>query len=104
VRTSLVLVALWLAAVARCEEPRPPAPPPDPKPGDRVQMRGTLTEDVDCRLLRADGGRLYSLSNRLRGWPNGSKVCIHGTLAEVSECLTQPMIEVQSVRPLSNCP
>jgi len=97
-------VALWLAAVVRCEEPNPPAPPRDPQPGEFVKIRGTLTEDVDCRLLRADGGKLYSLSSPLRGWPNGSKVCIHGTLAEVTQCLTQPMIEVQSVRPLSSCP
>jgi hypothetical protein len=100
-----LLLALWLAAAARCDEPRgPESTEPDPKPGDAVRIRGTLTEDVDCRLLRADGGKLYSLSTRLRGWQNGSKICVHGTLAEVSQCMTQPMIEVQSVKPLSACP
>ena len=103
-RISWMLLALWLAAVTRCEEPQPPAPAPDPKPGDSVRIRGTLAEDVDCRLLRADTGKTYSLSSRLRGWPNGSKVCLHGTLAEVTQCMTTPMIEVQSVKALSACP
>ena len=48
---------LALALAFRCEEPRPPAPRPEPRPGEYMRIRGTLGEDVDCRLLRADGGR-----------------------------------------------
>ncbi len=103
-RLALLMVTLWLAAVARCDEPRPPADAPDPRPGDFVKLRGTLSDDVDCRLLRADNGTTYSLSSRLRGYGNGTKVCVHGTLAEVTQCMTTPMIEVQSLRPLSSCP
>lgn len=95
---------LLMAIGARCDEPRPPSPPSDPKPGDFVRLRGTLSEDVDCRLLRADDGRTYSLSARLRGYSNGVKVCIHGTVVEVTQCIAQPTIEVQSVRPPSSCP
>ena len=98
------MLSLWLAAISRCDEPRPPEPQPDPKPGDFVKLRGTLADDVDCRLLRADNGKTYSLSSRLRGYPNGSKTCIHGTLAEVTQCMSSPMIEVQFLRPLSACP
>jgi len=99
-----MMLALWLAAVARCDDPKPPAAQPEPKPGDFVRLRGTLSDDVDCRLLRADNGKTYSLSARLRGWPDGSKICLHGTLVEVTQCMTTPMIEVQSVKPLSACP
>ena len=95
---------LALALASRCEEPRPPAPRPEPHPGEYVRIRCTLGEDVDCRLLRADGGRTYSLSARLPGYINGAKVCVSGTIAEASQCLTQPMLEVQAVRPWSSCP
>jgi len=104
VRPALFALMLWIAAVSRCDEPRPPEPAPVPGPGGFVRVRGSLAEDVDCRLLRAEGGRTYSLSSRLRNLANGTKVCIHGTLAEASPCMTAPMIEVQSVRPWSACP
>jgi hypothetical protein len=103
-RSLLLALTLWLAAVGRCHDPSPPQAASDPKPGDFVRLRGTLSEDVDCRLLRADAGRTYSLSARLRGYPNGIKICIHGTLIELTQCIVQPTIEVQSVRPLSACP
>src|SRR5206468_12017772 len=100
-----MLAALWLAvAVTRCQEPAPKAPEPDPRPGDSVRLRGTLDEDVDCRLLRVESGKVYSLNTRLRGWPNGAKICLHGTLVEGTSCMTAPMIEVESVKPLSACP
>ena len=98
------MVILWLAAVSRCDEPRQVAPPPEPRVGDFVKLRGTLGEDVDCRTFRADGGRTYSLSVRLPNYRNGIKVCLHGTLVEATQCMTTPMIEVQSIRPWSSCP
>jgi hypothetical protein len=104
VRISLLLLALWIAAVSRCEEPVPKAPGPEPRPGDAVRIRGTLGEDVDCRVLYADNGKTYSLSVRLRGYPNSSKICVQGTLVEVTQCMTTPMIDVQSIRALSYCP
>jgi hypothetical protein len=99
-------LALIVAAVvgSRCDSPRGPIDRPAPKAGDFVKLRGTLGDDVDCRLLKVDDGRVYSLSVRVPRLINGSKVCIHGTVAEVSQCLTQPMIEVESVRPWTSCP
>ena len=99
----LALLAV-LAAVSRCEEPHPPPPRADPKPGDFVRVRGTLAEDVDCRTLRTESGAVYSLNVRLVNLLNGSKLCVSGTLSESSQCLTQPTLEVQSVRPWSACP
>jgi hypothetical protein len=100
---SVIMLALFVAA-SRCQEPRSQTAKPAPRAGDFVRVRGTLSEDVDCRLLRADGGQVFSLSARVPAYVNGSKVCIHGTVVEVSQCLTQPTIEVQAVRPWSSCP
>jgi hypothetical protein len=103
-RNVLLGALLVIALFSRCEPPRPPAPKPPPKPGDRVQIRGTLGEDVDCRLLRCDDGSVYSLNVRLSNYINGTRVCIHGSILEASQCLTLPTIEVQQVRPWSSCP
>lgn len=89
---------------ARCEPPGEPVARHAPRAGDFVKLRGTLSDDVDCRLLKVDDGTVYSLSVRLPRMNNGAKVCVYGTVAEVSQCLTQPMLEVQSVRPWSSCP
>lgn len=97
-------VVMALASVSRCDAPRAPQPMPEPRPGEFVRIRGTLSEDVDCRLLRTSEGRTFSLSARLPNYLNGTRLCIHGTISEASQCLTQPMIEVQAVRPWSSCP
>jgi hypothetical protein len=41
---------LLLAVAARCEDPKAPTSKPPPRAGDFVKLRGTLAEDVDCRL------------------------------------------------------
>ncbi|HYM80962.1 MAG TPA: DUF5818 domain-containing protein [Candidatus Limnocylindria bacterium] len=103
-RPLAVIVLVVLAAASRCQEPGAPPVKPPPKAGDFIRLRGTLSEDVDCRLLRGEDGRVYSLSARLQAYHNGSRVCIHGTLVEISQCLTQPTIDVQAIRPWSSCP
>ena len=102
-RTFLVVTLYLLASVSRCDGPEPGLPPPEPKPGESVHIRGRLDEDVDCRLLRAEGGRVYSLSERLPNQRNGARVCVHGTIAVVSQCMHAPTIEVEEVRPYSSC-
>ncbi len=98
------MVILWLATVSRCDEPHPAATKPEPKSGDYVKLRGTLGEDVDCRTLHVDGGRTYSLSARLPNYRNGIKLCLEGTVVDATQCMTTPMIEVQSIRAWSSCP
>ena len=101
----LLLCALTLAAaIARCDTPASHPPQAEPKPGESVRIRGVLGEDVDCRLIRAEGGKVYSLSERLSNYRNGTRVCIHGTIATVSQCLHTPSSEVEQVRPWSSCP
>ena len=67
------------------------------------RQRGRLDEAVDCRVLRAEGGRVYSLSERLPSYRNGVRVCIHGTIAVVPQCMTTPGSHVSQVRPWSSC-
>ena len=102
-RTALVLALYLLASAGRCDAPAPGLPPPEPKPGDSVEIRGRLDEDVDCRLLRAEGGKVYSLSERLPNLRDGARVCVYGTIALVPQCITTPTIEVIQIRQWSSC-
>jgi hypothetical protein len=103
-RLRVGLLLVLLAQAEHCSEGDPAPPRPDPKPGDAVLIRGALSEDVDCRILRADGGKLYSLSVKLPNLRNGSRICVRGTIAEVSQCLHQPSIEVDEVKAYGSCP
>jgi hypothetical protein len=103
-RLLLALAVLVILSASRCQEPRPTASSREPHAGDFVKLRGTLSEDVDCRLLRTDTGKVYSLSARIPTYVNGTRLCVHGTIAEISQCLTLPMIEVTSIRSWSSCP
>ncbi|MEK7330964.1 MAG: DUF5818 domain-containing protein [Candidatus Eisenbacteria bacterium] len=103
-RPALLIALSLVASLTRCDTPAPHLPPPEPRPGDAVRIRGTLDEDVDCRLLRAEGGKVYSLSERLPNYRDGTRLCVHGTIAEVSPCMRAPTIEVSQIRPWSSCP
>jgi len=102
-RTALVVALYLLASAGRCNAPDPGPSPPEPKPGDAVEFRGRLGEDVDCRVLRAEGGKVYSLSERLPNYRDGARVCVHGTIAVVPQCMRTPGIEVSQIRPWSSC-
>jgi len=70
-----------------------------------VHFRGTIGEDVDCKLLRLDDGTVYSLTGRVpAGLRSGQRVCVNGTLSATSQCLTQPSIEVDTIGNWSSCP
>jgi hypothetical protein len=99
------MAAAFLAVGASCDEPQPtPATKTAPRAGEFVKLRGVLSEDVDCRVLRAEDGTEYSLNIRLPNYINGARLCVHGTILETSHCLVQPTIEVTSVRAWSSCP
>jgi hypothetical protein len=102
-RTALIVALYVLASTGRCDAPVPGPPPPEPRPGDAVEIRGRLDEDVDCRLLRAESGKVYSLNERLPNLRDGSRVCVVGTIAVVSQCMRAPTIEVTQIRPYSSC-
>jgi hypothetical protein len=97
------LALALLASVAGCAASSPAPPPPDPRPGDAVHIRGRLDADVDCRLLHTEDGKVYSLSERLPNLRDGSRICVYGTIAQASQCMHSPSIDVEQVRPWSAC-
>ena len=68
-----------------------------------MHIRGRLDADVDCRLLRTEEGKVYSLSVRLPNLRDGAQVCIYGTISQASSCMHSPSIDVDQVRPWSAC-
>ena len=103
-RFPLLVLMMVIAAFSRCDSPHPSTQKKVPQIGDSVKLRGTLSEDVDCRLLKCDDGNTYSLSVRLPSYINGTRLCVYGTIIETTNCLVQPSIDVQSVRAWSSCP
>src|SRR5687768_15187311 len=99
-RTSYLGRVGWVSAAylaprpgVRSLPPRLPFPlpvpipqPPRPPQAGQVTVTGTLTrEGVECPAMRADSGRLYTLTTRGRFQP-GDRVRVTGTIAQVSFC------------------
>ena len=103
-RFPLLFLMALLAVFSRCDSPHPATEKPKPVAGEFVKVHGTLSEDVDCRLLKCDDGSVYSLTTRLPSYINGTRICVHGTIIETTQCLVQPSIEVQSIRSWESCP
>jgi hypothetical protein len=102
-RRAFLAALVWMDLAGGCTPSPRAAPPPDPRPGDSVHVRGRLDADVDCRLLRTEEGKVYSLSVRLPNLLDGTQVCIFGTISQVSQCMHSPSIDVEQVRPWSAC-
>jgi LysM repeat protein len=69
-----------------------------PSPSERLTVTGTLVgSGVECPLLRADNGRLYSLAGDTAGFRRGDRVYIEGRLAQVSICQQGATIEVRRI-------
>jgi LysM repeat protein len=65
---------------------------------ERLVITGTLIKGgIECPLLRADNGRVYSLAGDLRGYGHGDRVEIAGRIAEASICMQGPTVEVRRV-------
>ena len=103
-RFPLLLLMAVLAVFSRCDAPYPSTQKAKPRVGDSVKIQGTLSEDVDCRILKCEDGTSYSLTARLPNFINGTRICVHGTIIETTQCLVQPSIEVQSIRSWESCP
>jgi len=72
---------------------------PPPQPG-QVTLHGTLTrEGVECPAMRADNGRLYTLTPTTGRFQPGDRVSVRGTIAQVSFCQQGTTIRVQSIAP-----
>lgn len=66
---------------------RPQGTLDDARPGERVEVIGTLTDEGrQCPALRDDSGRLYTLSGNVRGYGPGDTVRVVGLVAGTSQC------------------
>jgi len=64
----------------------------------RLSVRGLLIKGgIECPLLRADNGRVYSLTGDLGGFGAGDRVQLEGRLAEVSICMQGATVEVDGI-------
>ena len=69
-----------------------------PPQADRLTVTGTLVGGgVECPLLRADNGRLYSLAGDTGDFRRGERVRVEGRLAEVSICQQGATIQVRRI-------
>jgi hypothetical protein len=97
------LVGAALLMLSGCAPQTPPAPPPQTA---EICVAGTLTtEGIECPALRGEDGRLYTLTGDTRGYGPGDRVCVCGTLPEVSICMQGTTIGVTNMTRLGAvCP
>ncbi len=101
----LFLLALAPAAIGPCTTtaradqrmtlPEQPANPP---------IEGVLTnEGVECPALRANDGKLYTLTGDLRGFKPRDRVCIVPNYIEMTYCMQGTTVHVDWIG-LGPCP
>lgn len=83
-------------AEVQAEEGSPTA---KPKPGETLSLTGKLSaEGVECPAFRADDNALYTLTGDLKGLKAGNRVCLTGTVVEVSTCMQGTTLKLSSIR------
>jgi len=97
----LVIVGVVLAAATvGCKE----SLPAKVDPGQTVTMRGELGAGTECPMLIVKPERRFSLSGDLGRFKAGDRVCVHGTVAQMSFCMAgEATIDVVSIAPEDSC-
>jgi hypothetical protein len=63
-----------------------------------ITVTGRLTnEGVDCKAMRSDDGKLYTLTGDLKGFRNGDHVKVTGRIAEMSSCMQGTTLGVEKI-------
>lgn len=74
------------------------------EPGQTVTFRGQITAGTECPMLVVQTGHRFSLSGELGRFRVGDRVCVRGTIAQVSFCMAgEATIAVTSVAPEDSC-
>jgi len=74
-------------------------------PGRTITVRGELAAGVECPMLVARDGRRYSVGGDLGRFKIGDRVCVKGTIAEVSFCMAgEATITIEAIGPEDSCP
>lgn len=65
-------------------------------PDKVVTVTGTITDEgVECIAMRDSEDRLYTLAGDTGEYGPGDKVCVRGTIAEMSHCMQGTTIAVE---------
>jgi hypothetical protein len=63
-----------------------------------VTVTGKLTnEGVECKAMRGDDGKLYTLTGDLKGFRTGDRVKVTGRIAEMSTCMQGTTLGVEKI-------
>src|SRR5262245_61803025 len=63
-----------------------------------MTVTGRLTnEGVECRAMRGDDGKLYTLTGNLKGFRTGDRVRVTGSIAKVSICMQGTTLVVKKI-------
>lgn len=79
---------------------KPHTAPSSPiKKTSSLHVHGTMVAGgAECQRFRASDGKFYTLSGDLHGFHTGDEVEITGTTPEVSHCMQDTTIEVQTIQ------
>src|SRR5262245_66287444 len=63
-----------------------------------MTVTGKLTnEGVECKAMRGDDGKLYTLTGDLKGFRPGDRVKVTGRIAEMSTCMQGTTLGVEKI-------
>ena len=63
-----------------------------------ITVTGKLTnEGVECKAMRGDDGKLYTLTGDLKGFRTGDRVKVTGRVAEMSTCMQGTTLGVEKI-------
>lgn len=99
-RRLFVLSVVLVAAVAGCKEDLPATL----DPGQTVTLRGEIAAGAECPMLVVKPERRFSLAGELGHFKVGDRVCVHGTIAQMSMCMAgEATITIASIAPEDSC-
>jgi Protein of unknown function (DUF5818) len=63
-----------------------------------ITVTGKLTDEgVECKAMRGDDGKLYTLTGDLKDFRTGAYVKVTGRIAEMSNCMQGTTLSVEKI-------
>lgn len=75
------------------------------KPSGGITIRGELVSGAECPMVVTREGRRYSVTGSTAPFKIGDRVCIRGTVAEMSICMAgEATVSIEAIGPEDDCP